>query len=42
MKQTSGRVHGRQLQLYGMPMVGFGMVATYLTLPATGDTTQKL
>jgi hypothetical protein len=29
-------VHGRQLQLYGMPMVGSGMVATYLTLATTG------
>ena len=42
MKQISGMVHGRLLQPYGMPMVGFGMVATYLTLPTTGDTSQKL
>ena len=41
MKQISGLVHARQLQLYGMPMVGFGMVATYLKLPATGDTTKN-
>jgi len=36
MKQISGPVHTGHMQLYGMPMVGFGMVATYLTLPAIG------
>jgi hypothetical protein len=37
MKQICGMLRGRQLQLFGMPMVGFGMVATYFTLQITGD-----
>jgi hypothetical protein len=42
MKQISGMVHRRQLQLSGMPMAGFGMVVTYFKRPATGDISQKL
>ena len=31
MKQDSGMVQGRQLQLFGMLMDGFGMVEIYFT-----------